>query len=143
MTAWYGDEDKSYTYSGVTMEALPWTAALQEIKSAADRLSGEISTSVLLNLYRDGSDSMGWHRDNEKMLGKTPVIASVSLGATRLFQFRNYNTKTDIISLELEAGSVLIMKGESQQYWEHRLPKKPKLNGARINLTFRRVAGET
>jgi alkylated DNA repair dioxygenase AlkB len=139
LTAWHGDPDHSYTYSGITMKASPWTHELLRIKRIADRLSGISSNSVLLNLYRNGNDGMGWHRDNEKMLGKMPTIASVSFGATRTFQLRNYHSKQNIISINLDPGSILIMKGESQQYWEHRLPKKKSIAGARINLTFRRI----
>jgi alkylated DNA repair dioxygenase AlkB len=139
LTAWHGDPDNSYTYSGITMKASPWTPELLRIKDIADRLSGVCSNSVLLNLYRDGNDGMGWHRDNEKMLGKMPTIASVSLGATRTFQLRNYHSKQNIISINLDPGSILIMKGESQQHWEHRLPKKKSIAGLRINLTFRQI----
>lgn len=139
LTAWYGDEGISYSYSGVTMTPNPWMAALQQIKRVADELAGSTSTSALLNLYRDGNDSMGWHRDNEKMLGKIPVIASVSLGTSRLFQLRDYATKKVVIPLELEHGSILIMRGESQQQWEHRVPKRSGTSGARINITFRNV----
>ena len=88
LTAWYGDMEKPYEYSGLKMETVPWIQPLLEIKKVADEYSSTISSSVLLNLYRDGNDSLGWHRDNEKMLGPEPVIVSVSLGATRLFQFR-------------------------------------------------------
>lgn len=139
LTAWYGDEDKSYTYSGITMQAYPWIKPLIEIKEQADRIAGSKSTSALLNLYRDGNDGMGWHRDNEKMLGRTPVIVSVSFGAARIFQLRNYHTKKELVSLELEPGSILVMKGESQQHWEHRIPKRANIPGARINLTFREI----
>jgi alkylated DNA repair dioxygenase AlkB len=139
LTAWHGDPDNSYTYSGITMKASPWTPELLQIKGIADRLSGVCSNSVLLNLYRDGNDGMGWHRDNEKMLGKMPTIASVSFGATRTFQLRNYHSKQNIISINLNPGSILIMKGESQQHWEHRLPKKKSIAGVRINLTFRQI----
>lgn len=139
LTAWYGDMEKPYEYSGLKMETVPWIQPLLEIKKVADEYSSTISSSVLLNLYRDENDSLGWHRDNEKMLGPEPVIASVSLGATRLFQFRNYQTKDQLICIDLEPGSLLIMKGLSQKLWEHRLPKTKKQRGARINLTFREV----
>jgi alkylated DNA repair dioxygenase AlkB len=139
LTAWYGDMDKPYEYSGLKMETNEWIQPLIEIKKIADEYAGTVSSSVLLNLYRDGNDGLGWHRDNEKMLGPQPVIASVSLGATRLFQFRNYRTKDQLISIELESGSLLIMKGDSQKEWEHRVPKRRQDVGARINLTFRSV----
>lgn len=137
LTAWFGDADKPYTYSGLTLQPGSWTNTLLRIKEASDRLSGVISTSALLNLYRGGTDYMGWHRDNEKMLGKSPVIASVSFGCPRTFQFRDYHSKKNILSIELQPGSVLIMKGESQQQWEHRLPKQRTVAGVRINITFR------
>jgi len=139
LTAWYGDVEKSYTYSGITMTANHWIHPLLEIKSLADNISGEESTSVLMNLYRDGNDALGWHRDNEKMLGPAPVIASVSLGAVRTFQLRNYRDKKNLLSLDLHPGSLVIMKGDSQKEWEHRVPRTSKKVGARINLTFRRI----
>jgi len=139
LTALYGDPDRPYTYSGITMTPSKWTATLLELKAIADRLSGNVSSSVLLNLYRDGNDHMGWHRDNERMLGQAPIIASVSLGAKRKFQLRNYLHKKEIRTIILEPGSVLVMKGNTQQLWEHRLPKANKENMPRINLTFREV----
>jgi alkylated DNA repair dioxygenase AlkB len=137
LTAWYGDVEKPYAYSGITMAPHHWIHPLIEIKSVADQLSGAQSSSALLNLYRDGNDGLGWHRDNEKVLGPTPTIASVSLGAVRSFQLRDYKDKRNLISLELQPGSVVIMKGASQQMWEHRVPKSKKVFGARINITFR------
>lgn len=137
LTSWYGD--KIYTYSGLTMTPNHWIHPLLEVKSLAEKYSGAESTSALLNLYRDGNDGMGWHRDNEKSLGATPVIASVSLGAVRTFQVRDYKEKKPVISLELQPGSLVIMKGESQKVWEHRVPKTKMVRGARINITFRTV----
>jgi alkylated DNA repair dioxygenase AlkB len=137
LTAWYGDVEKPYAYSGITMAPDHWIHPLIEIKSVADQLSGAESSSALLNLYRDGNDGLGWHRDNEKVLGPTPTIASVSLGAVRSFQLRDYKDKRNLISLELQPGSVVIMRGASQQMWEHRVPKSKKVFGARINITFR------
>jgi len=137
LTAWYGDIAKPYAYSGITMAANHWIHPLLKIKSVADNLSGAESSSALLNLYRDGNDALGWHRDNEKVLGPTPTIASVSLGAVRTFQLRDYKDKKNLISLDLLPGSVVIMKGASQQAWEHRIPKEKRVAGARINITFR------
>jgi alkylated DNA repair dioxygenase AlkB len=137
LTAWYGDISKPYAYSGITMAPNHWIHPLLEIKAVADRLSGVTSTSALMNLYRDGNDGLGWHRDNEKVLGPTPTIASVSLGAVRTFQLRDYKDKESLISIELVPGSIVIMKGESQKVWEHRVPKSAKAHGARINITFR------
>ena len=137
LTAWYGDITKPYAYSGITMAPSHWIHPLLKIKSVADRFSGAVSSSALLNLYRDGNDGLGWHRDNEKVLGPTPTIASVSLGAVRSFQLRDYRNKNNIISLDLQPGSIVIMKGASQQMWEHRIPKSKRIFGARINVTLR------
>lgn len=137
LTSWYGD--KPYTYSGITMQPNRWVHPLPEIKSIIEKISGSESSSALLNLYRDGNDGMGWHRDNEKSLGAMPVIASVSLGAARTFKVRDYKTKKPVISLELQPGSVVVMKGEMQQVWEHSVPKTAKVCGARINITFRNI----
>jgi alkylated DNA repair dioxygenase AlkB len=137
LTAWYGD--KAYTYSGLTMKPNSWIAALKEIKTVADGYANFESSSALLNLYRNEKDSMGWHRDNEQALGAAPVIASVSLGAARKFQLRRYDSKRPVVSLVLEPGSLLIMRGASQQYWEHRLPKASTALNARINITFRKI----
>jgi alkylated DNA repair dioxygenase AlkB len=137
LTAWYGDVMKPYAYSGITMAPNHWIHPLLEIKSVAEKISGAESSSALLNLYRDGNDGLGWHRDNEKVLGPAPSIASVSLGAVRTFQLRDYKDKKNLISLDLQPGSIVIMRGASQQMWEHRVPKSKKVLGARINITFR------
>ncbi len=140
LTAWYGDSDKPYSYSGITMQPHAWNAHLLEIKTRIEGTSGTIFTSALLNYYRDGKDSMGWHRDNEKELGINPVIGSVSFGAARTFQLRNYADKSIIRGIELTHGSFLIMRGQTQHYWEHRVPKATLRNvatGPRINITFR------
>jgi alkylated DNA repair dioxygenase AlkB len=139
LTAWYGDVDKPYTYSGLTMEANHWIYPLMEIKATADEYSGAESTSALLNLYRDGNDGLGWHRDNEKVLGPAPTIASVSLGVPRTFQLRNYHDNKIGISLELQPGSLVIMRGDTQRNWEHRVPKSKNIHGARVNITFRTI----
>jgi alkylated DNA repair dioxygenase AlkB len=139
LTAWYGDSDKPYTYSGITMEPNEWIPVLKEIKSVADEYSGSVSSSALLNLYRDGNDGLGWHRDNEKVLGPAPVIASLSFGEQRLFQLRNYADKKQVISLELAHGSLVIMKGYTQKNWEHRIAKTKKFKAPRVNVTFRKV----
>lgn len=137
LTAYYGDEGVQYSYSGVTMHPEQWTETLQEIKLRLERKFITTFNAALLNYYRDGNDAMGWHRDNEKELGKYPVIASVSLGEPRIFQFRSYEEKMPIVSVELNHGSVLLMRGETQQYWEHQLPRTKKVKSARVNLTFR------
>lgn len=139
LTAWYADEGIKYTYSGITMQGLIWSRALLKIKQKVETCSGLTFNSALLNYYRDGNDSMGWHRDNEKELGKDPAIASVSFGASRTLKFRNYRNKKEQILLELEHGSLLTMLGETNHHWEHAIPKSKKINSGRINITFRFV----
>lgn len=139
LTCWFADEGKSYSYSGITMQGYPWTEALLKIKTAVERKAGVKFNSALLNLYRDGKDSMGWHKDNEKELGVNPIIASVSFGAIRTFQLREYHTKSSLKSIPLGHGSMLLMRGETQPHWEHRVPKTNKVNSPRINITFRIV----
>ena len=137
LTAWYGEQVSDYGYSGIILNSLPWTPELKEIKSRIEPESGLQFTNVLLNLYRDGNDSVSWHRDNEKVLRKNPVIASVSFGATRLFKFRHVHDHSLVKSVELSPGTLLLMKGETQHYWEHQIPKTTKVSAPRINLTFR------
>jgi len=137
LTAWYGDEGKSYSYSGITMQPFSWTDNLLQIKTAIENIAGVHFTSALLNYYRNGSDSMGRHRDNEKELGINPVIGSVSFGAVRKFQLRYYADKTIVRNIHLTHGSFLLMRGETQHYWEHQLPKVKGQAGGRINITFR------
>jgi alkylated DNA repair dioxygenase AlkB len=137
LTAWYGDPGISYSYSGITLQPRPWTDTLRMIKQEVEAIAGVVFTGALLNLYRDGKDSMGWHRDNEKELGINPVIGSVSFGATRRFQLRKYEDKSGLLSLDLDHGSYLLMKGETQHYWEHRVAKTASPTGSRINITFR------
>lgn len=139
LTAWFADKDVKYTYSGLTLTAFEWTDTLLEIKQHVEKVSGAMFNSALLNLYRDGKDSMGWHRDNEKELGRNPVVASVSFGATRQFKLRDYGTKNNVVSLDLKHGSFLWMQGETQHYWEHSVPKTNREIGERINVTFRLV----
>ena len=139
LTAWYADENKNCVYSGIVMKPVAWTETLLSIKQKAEKASGFQFNSVLLNQYRNGHDSMGWHRDNEKELGVNPVIASVSFGATRTFQLRDYKNKKPVQSIELTHGSMLLMKGETQHHWEHQLPKTKLPKGIRINLTFRNI----
>ncbi len=138
-TAWYGDPGKSYTYSGLKMEPLPWTDELLQIKTKIELFIKRPFNSVLLNLYRHQKDSMGWHRDNEKELGPNPVIASVSFGATRTFCLRHYTDKKLKANVDLTHGSLLLMQGESQHFWEHALPKRTRELSPRLNLTFRQI----
>lgn len=137
LTAWYGDPGKSYTYSGITMIPTPWTSTLLDLKAKVDAVSCVVFNSVLLNLYRDGSDSMGWHSDDESELGQNPVIGSLSLGGTRRFRLRHRLEKGLKHQLELTSGSFLLMQGTTQHYWQHQVPKTKRLVPPRINLTFR------
>ncbi len=141
LTALYGDPKVRYGYSGIAMEALPFSEELEQIKHRLQAFTNQEFTHVLCNFYRDGQDSMGWHRDNESVLGKNPTIASLTFGATRVFQLRPYGKKEPKLSLELSHGSLLLMGGESQHYWEHQLPKSKKVLAPRINLTFRKLIG--
>ena len=139
LTAWYGDEGKSYRYSGITMQPEHWTEALLDIKQRIEIIAGVSFNSALLNLYRDGKDSMGWHRDNEKELGTNPVIGSVSFGASRNFKLRHYTNKAQTVSVNLSHGSFLLMQGQTQHCWMHSIPKTAKPLGPRINITFRNI----
>jgi len=137
LIAWYGDEGKSYSYSGLTVHPLAWTPTLLDMKTRVESAAGVTFNSVLLNLYRSGQDSVGWHSDDEPELGTNPVIASVSLGAARNFQFK-HKTNPDLkMSIELTHGSLLLMRGTTQHFWKHQIPKTKKELGPRINLTFR------
>jgi len=137
--AWHGDPGASYTYSGTEHHPLPWTPALDRVRSRLTGLTGVRFNAVLLNLYRDGRDGMGWHADDEPELGRDPVIASVSLGATRRFCLRHRRRKDLRLDVLLTHGSLLLMSGATQHHWVHALPKTAVPVGERINLTFRRV----
>lgn len=139
LTAWYGDAGVNYTYSGLKNEPNKWTKELLLIKKIIEEKLGYKFNSVLLNLYRDGKDSMGWHKDDEKELGPNPVICSISFGESRIFKFRHEKNKKLNFDLELEDGSVLLMKGETQHHWYHSIPKTKKVVKPRINLTFRLI----
>lgn len=139
LTALYGNPEKPYGYSGIIMQPLVWTDFLLEIKNWVEEKAETCFTHVLLNYYRDGKDSMGWHRDNETILGPNPTIASVSFGETREFQIRHFAEKKYKLKLPLDHGSLLIMSGSSQHHWEHQIPKSAKPFGPRINLTFRKI----
>ncbi len=136
--AWYGEEAFSYTYSNTTKTALPWTPELLFLKNLAEKHSGETYNSCLLNLYHDGSEGMAWHSDGEKDLRKNGAIASLSFGAERKFCFK-HKKSGEKIDVFLEAGSLLVMKGETQTHWLHRLPPTTKVYQPRINLTFRTI----
>ena len=138
LTAFYGDTNKEYAYSGIVMKPIGWNEELLFIKERVEEIAKINFTSVLLNYYRDGKDSMGWHSDDEKELGQTPVIGSVSFGESRVFQMR-HKFRKDIkkVDIALTNGSLLLMKGTTQHFWQHQIPKTKKELESRINLTFR------
>ena len=138
--AWYGDRPFSYTYSGTTKSALPWTAELLELKQLTESICGHRFNSCLVNLYHTGDEGMAWHSDDEKSLGKDSAIASLSLGAERKFALR-HRSKKDPVSLILENGSLLLMQGTTQTHWLHALPKTKKIQTPRVNCTFRFMLG--
>ncbi|WP_284651890.1 alpha-ketoglutarate-dependent dioxygenase AlkB family protein [Flavobacterium terrisoli] len=137
LTALFGNEGKPYGYSNIVMQPHHWNPLLMFIKNEVEEICGENFTTVLLNYYRDGKDSNGWHADNERELGRNPVIASVSFGAERSFQLQHNTIKEQKLKINLEHGSLLIMKGPTQHFWKHQIPKTVKPIGSRINLTFR------
>ncbi|MEM5565549.1 alpha-ketoglutarate-dependent dioxygenase AlkB [Psychroserpens sp. AS72] len=139
LTALYANNNKPYSYSNITMQPRVFTPELQQIKLDIEQEANHKFTSVLLNLYRDGNDSNGWHADNEKELGKNPVIASLSLGQTRPFHFKHRTLKDERHKINLNHGSLLIMRGDMQHYWLHQIAKTKKEIGERINLTFRTI----
>lgn len=136
--AWYGDNNYSYTYSNTTKQALSWTKELIDLKNRVEEFTETVFNSCLLNLYHTGEEGMAWHSDDEKTLGKDTAIASLSFGAERKFAFKHKETK-EVVSLVLETGSLLIMKGTTQTNWLHRLPQTTKIKTPRINLTFRKM----
>jgi alkylated DNA repair dioxygenase AlkB len=141
LTAWYGDPGKLYSYSGIQNHPQPWTDILLEIKRAVEVPAKVVFNSVLLNYYRHNQDSMGWHADDEPELGLNPVIASVSLGQARRFNFRHrINKSLPKVSVLLSSGSLLLMQGTTQHFWQHQVPKISAQAGVRLNLTFRVIA---
>jgi alkylated DNA repair dioxygenase AlkB len=136
--AWYGDRPFEYTYSKTTKRALMWTPELLELKEIAEQRTGETYNSCLLNLYHTGEEGMAWHSDGEKDLKKDGAIASLSFGAERKFAFKHKRTG-ETVSLLLEHGSLLVMKGTTQTHWLHRLPPTKKIHSPRVNLTFRTI----
>ena len=139
--AWYGDLPFNYTYSNNTKVALTWSESLLKIKEKIESLTGESFNSCLLNLYHDGTEGMSWHSDGEKDLTKHGAIASVSFGAKRKFCFKHKQSKVKI-DIPLAHGSLLVMKDETQSYWQHRLPPTKKVVNPRINLTFRTIENQ-
>lgn len=140
LTAWYGESDRSYVYSGIKNVPLPWTDLLREIKRRIEDCTEETFNSVLLNYYRDNNDSMGFHSDDEKELGPDPSIASFSLGDSRTFLFKHKSRKDlDLVSVPLSSGTVLLMKGATQRNYMHAINREKRPCGPRINLTFRKI----
>ncbi len=135
-SAWYGDSDKPYTYSGLTLQPKKWNKGLLYIKQAISKVSGVDFNSVLMNWYRDGEDYLNWHTDAEKELGINPTIGSVNFGEDRDFIIR-LNDKSSKITIPLKHGTFLLMSGELQHFWQHSVPKRKKIKGSRFNLTFR------
>ncbi len=141
LTAWYADSGLTYRYSGVTHEALEWTESLRVIRRQVEDAAGSTFNSLLLNYYRDGRDTVGFHADDEPELGRDPIVPSISLGATRRFVLR-HNHSGQRLQFALTHGSLLIMAGTLQHHWKHALPRTREAVGGRINLTFRRILTE-
>lgn len=139
LTALFGNNGKPYSYSNITMQPHEFNSELLEIKNKIETRTTAVFTTCLLNLYRDGNDSNGWHADNEKELGKNPVIASITLGQQRYFHLKHRTKKELKHKLLLEHGSLLLMEGETQHHWLHQIAKTKKPIGERINLTFRLI----
>lgn len=142
LSAWYGDPGAMYRYSSLSLTPKAWTPTLLEVRNQLAETIERPFNSVLLNLYRNGNDSMGWHSDDEWELGLNPVIASISLGDSRMMKFRHRSDpEVSKYALELSTGSLLIMAGTTQKFWQHEIPKTKKSVGERLNLTFRFVQG--
>lgn len=144
LTAWYGEPGVRYAYSGIEMHATPWDGLVRDLARRAGAAAGVRFNGVLLNLYRDERDGVAWHSDDEPELGPQPVIGSLSLGATRVFQLRHRQYRRNgcgIVAYELTSGSLLVMRGNTQRDWQHRLPRRAAQCGPRINLSFRWIEG--
>lgn len=139
LMAWHGEPNVHYRYSGVDHVTRPWTRELQEVREVIESRAGHTFNSVLLNLYRDGNDSMSWHSDDEPEMGEQPVIASLSLGAERDFQLRHRQHPERKLTINLPHGSLLLMRGNLQRDWQHQLPKRKRVTEPRVNLTFRHI----
>ncbi|NML39149.1 alpha-ketoglutarate-dependent dioxygenase AlkB [Chitinophaga sp. G-6-1-13] len=140
LSAWFGSEP---IRSGDQRPVLPWPPALLELKAKVEAHTGIVFDGVLLNYYRDNNDSVAWHSDKDTVPGLKTEVASVSLGEERNFDFRSKDDHRRRYSIRLQHGSLLLMKGDLQRYWEHRIAKATKPMKARINLTFRKVGGTT
>lgn len=144
LSAWYGDPETLYSYSGIRLEPLSWTATLFAIKADIEKISGTRFNSVLINQYRDQQDSVGWHSDDEPELGRDPVIASLSLGETRTFKLKHKTNRHEKPrAIDLPHGSLLLMAGATQRCWLHAIEKERSPKQPRINLTFRTIGKET
>ncbi len=139
LVAWYGDPEARYRYSGLVHQPLPWTPLLEQIRDRVAAAVGQPLNGCLLNYYRDGQDSMGWHSDDEAELGPEPLIASLNLGGTRRFDLRRKGQTRIAHSLSLAHGSLLVMRGPTQHYWQHQVAKTRSLCAPRLNLTFRLI----
>jgi alkylated DNA repair dioxygenase AlkB len=140
LTAWHGDPGLPYTYSKITMTSPGWTPTLLSLKEQLEKDLKVPFNSVLVNYYRDGNDHMSYHADDEKELGENPVIASLSFGVTRKFQLKHrYDTRLLPVTIELESQSLLVMKGELQHFWNHKINKSKKITEPRLNLTYRYI----
>ena len=144
LVAWYGDEGVRYTYSGIQLTSRPWTPLLTSLRRKVESHTHNTFNSVLMNLYRNHLDGMGFHSDDERELGERPTIASLSFGEPRTLVFRHRHRK-DLrpVRLTLESGSLLLMKGDTQRNWQHGIPKESVPCGPRVNLTFRRIVAAT
>lgn len=140
LTAWHSEPTISYTYSGIRRSPQPWTPLLRELRDECANAASATFNAVLVNLYRDGNDGVGWHADNEASNGREPIIASLSFGASRRFDFRHRETKRTV-QVQLDPGSLLVMSGLSQHCWVHQVPRTKRVSEPRINLTFRHVVG--
>lgn len=143
LTSWYGDPGKAYMYSGIKTGPNEWNKGLLYLKNKVEKSAQTRFNSVLLNWYRNGEDSVSWHADDEKELGKNPIIASLNFGETRDFIIRKNDDHSKKITIPLKHGTCLIMRGEIQHFWQHSVPKRKKIKGSRFNLTFRRIAMES
>jgi len=139
LTAWYGDSGKRYTYSGISQTSHPWNKGLLYLKNKIEKATQTSFNSLLLNWYRDGKDHISWHADDEKELGDNPDIASVSFGASRRFLLRRKDDHKVKIEIPVDHGTLLLMRGDLQKFWEHSVPKQASSKSSRFNLTFRNV----
>ena len=139
LSAWYGDNNKPYTYSGITLQPKAWNTVLLSLRDALIPICKRTFNSVLLNWYRSGEDHISWHTDAEPELGKNPIIASVNFGASRRFLLRRKEEHSIKLEIPLHHGSVLVMAGALQHHWQHSVPKQKKIKQNRVNLTFRSI----